>query len=225
MRLDVPDGEVIVLGAPELVAQMLDKLVANAVEFSTEGTSIVVRLERAGAEVRLSVENEGPLLPDAMREGLFDSMVSVRGDQMRGDQGGDAPHLGLGLYIVRLIAEAHGGQASAQNRGDGRGVVVTVVASVSRGRRRVSLSARRRRTLQLQELRRRHRLHAELIDQKRIRIGELVDARGQCGAYAVPLRPPRCAAGSGDPTMSRPAVAPPSCAIRTAKRDRRCRPW
>ena len=104
-----------------LIAQMLDKLVANAVEFSAAGTPIVVRLERGDTELRLSVENEGPLLPDAMRGRLFDSMVSVRGDQVS-----DAPHLGLGLYIVRLIAEAHRGRAMAQNRDDGRGVVVTV---------------------------------------------------------------------------------------------------
>jgi signal transduction histidine kinase len=48
-------------------------------------------------------------------------MVSVRGEQVS-----DAPHLGLGLYIVRLIAEAHRGSATAQNRDDGRGVVVSV---------------------------------------------------------------------------------------------------
>jgi two-component system sensor histidine kinase ChvG len=48
-------------------------------------------------------------------------MVSVRG-------GGDAgePHLGLGLYIVRLIAEFHGGSARAANRRNGDGVVITV---------------------------------------------------------------------------------------------------
>jgi len=80
-----------------------------------------VRLERGDTDLRLSVENEGPLLPDAMGGRLFDSMVSVRGDQAS-----DAPHLGLGLYIVRLIAEAHRGRAMAQNREDGRGVVVTV---------------------------------------------------------------------------------------------------
>jgi len=126
LQLELPPGEVMFNGAPELIAQMLDKLVANAVEFSVEGMPIVVRLERGDLELRLSVENEGPLLPDAMHGRLFDSMVSVRGDQ-RGDQGRDVPHLGLGLYIVRLIAEAHRGRATAQNRDDGRGVVVTVL--------------------------------------------------------------------------------------------------
>jgi dedicated sortase system histidine kinase len=122
LKLELPSGEVIFNGAPEMIAQMLDKLVANAVEFSAAGTPIVVRLERGDTELSLSVENQGPLLPDAMRGRLFDSMVSVRGDQVS-----DAPHLGLGLYIVRLIAEAHRGHAMAQNRDDGRGVVVTVV--------------------------------------------------------------------------------------------------
>jgi two-component system sensor histidine kinase ChvG len=121
LQLELPSGEVIFNGAPEMIAQMLDKLVANAVEFSAAGTPIVVRLERGDTELRLSVENEGPLLPDAMHGRLFDSMVSVRGDQAS-----DAPHLGLGLYIVRLIAEAHRGRAMAQNRDDGRGVVVSV---------------------------------------------------------------------------------------------------
>ena len=122
LQLELPPGEVIFNGAPEMIAQMLDKLVANAVEFNAAGTPIVVRLERGDTELRLSVGNEGPLLPDAMRGRLFDSMVSVRGDQVS-----DAPHLGLGLYIVRLIAEAHHGSATAQNRDDGRGVVVSVM--------------------------------------------------------------------------------------------------
>ncbi|MEO8738992.1 MAG: ATP-binding protein [Casimicrobiaceae bacterium] len=111
-------------GAPELIAQMLDKLIANAAEFGASGEThapIVVRLRRAEAAAEIEVENQGPPLPESMPGRLFDSMVSVRGDT-----GGDAPHLGLGLYIVRLIAEFHGGSASARNRADGRGVVVSV---------------------------------------------------------------------------------------------------
>ena len=69
----------------------------------------------------VEVENEGPLLPEGMRERLFDSMVSVRAQS-----GGETPHLGLGLYIVRLVAEFHGGGARAENRTDGKGVVVTI---------------------------------------------------------------------------------------------------
>jgi K+-sensing histidine kinase KdpD len=52
---------------------------------------------------------------------LFDSMVSVRPAEPAGE-----PHLGLGLYIVRLIAEFHGGAARAANRDDDRGVMVSV---------------------------------------------------------------------------------------------------
>jgi len=113
--------EVWIDGAPELIAQMLDKLVANAIEFGTPGAPIVVRMARVDLGVQLAVENEGPPLPAAMQGRLFDSMVSVRSDQ-----GGDAPHLGLGLYIVRLIAEFHRGRAVAANRADGRGVIVAV---------------------------------------------------------------------------------------------------
>jgi signal transduction histidine kinase len=51
---------------------------------------------------------------------LFESMFEQR--QGRDDK----PHFGLGLYIVRLIAEFHGGTAAAANRTDGSGVIFTV---------------------------------------------------------------------------------------------------
>ena len=56
----------------------------------------------------LAVENDGPPLPEAMVTRLFDSMVSLRApDAPRGEA-----HLGLGLYIVRLVAEFHGGRGA-----------------------------------------------------------------------------------------------------------------
>ena len=120
--LRVPSGEVPFYGAPELIAQMLDKLCANAVEFAEPATPIIVALKHEENAVALAVANEGPSLPAKMQGRLFDSMVSVR--QNRGD---GEPHLGLGLYIVRLIAEFHGGRASAANRDDVQGVTVSVV--------------------------------------------------------------------------------------------------
>ena len=116
-----PAAKMIVDGAPDLVAQMLDKLVANAVEFGKDG-AIELILAREGDDLLLAVGNEGPPLPAMQAGHLFDSMVSVRGG---GGEGGE-PHLGLGLYIVRLIAQFHGGSARAANRRDGTGVVITV---------------------------------------------------------------------------------------------------
>ena len=113
-ELSVPAEPVPLLGAPDLLAQMLDKLVENALDFAALGTSIRISL---GIDARLRVENQGPPLPDAIRESLFDSMVSLRGERS-----GAAPHLGLGLYIARLIAEFHGGSLRADNLPGGSGV-------------------------------------------------------------------------------------------------------
>ena len=102
----------IMRGSPELLIQLLDKLVDNAADFSAEGDTITVSLARDGDVLVLGVHNPGPPLPERMRSQLFDSMVSVR-------DGADDRHLGLGLYIAKLIAEGHGGEVSADNVADG----------------------------------------------------------------------------------------------------------
>jgi two-component system, OmpR family, sensor histidine kinase ChvG len=99
-----------VRGAPDLLAQMLDKLVENAVDFATLGTAVRVLLSCADERVSLRVENEGRALPEALRGSSFDSMQSLRSAPSAG-----VPHLGLGLYIARLIAEFHGGALRAEN--------------------------------------------------------------------------------------------------------------
>jgi dedicated sortase system histidine kinase len=93
-------------GSPELIIQMLDKLVENAVGFSGEGDEIAIRLIQESGKLLLSVTNPGPPLPGRMRSQLFDSMVSVRGNE-------SGKHLGLGLFIARLIAVGHGGTIKA----------------------------------------------------------------------------------------------------------------
>ena len=113
-ELSVPSQTVPVLGAADLLAQMLDKLVENAVDFAATGTAIRISL---GSDAALRVENQGPALPDAIRDSLFESMVSLRDERS-----GGVPHLGLGLYIARLIAEFHGGPLHAENLPGGNGV-------------------------------------------------------------------------------------------------------
>ena len=115
--VSVPERPVMLRGAADLYAQMLDKLAANAADFTDRDEPIRVRLDAQGS---LTVSNSGPLLPADMQGRLFESMVSGRSGSAA------EPHLGLGLYIVRLIAEFHGGQARAANREDGSGVVFRV---------------------------------------------------------------------------------------------------
>ncbi len=95
---------------PEAIAQALDKLVSNAVDFAEGESAIVLSLrpivESGAPMLSISVHNQGHALPAAMRESLFDSMVSVR--EHRASSG---THLGLGLYLVRLVGEFHGGRA------------------------------------------------------------------------------------------------------------------
>ena len=95
-------------GSPELLIQMLDKLVDNAVDFSQAGDVIKISLADQDDDLLLAVSNPGPALPEKMRTQMFDSMVSVRA-------GESSRHLGLGLYIAKLIAEGHGGRIAADN--------------------------------------------------------------------------------------------------------------
>ena len=108
-------------GSPELIIQMLDKLVDHAVDFSNDGDTLSIGLHTADEKLEISVMNPGAPLPEKMRTQMFDSMVSMR-------TGENTRHLGLGLYVARLIATGHDGTISANNV-DG-GVIFTVTLPV-----------------------------------------------------------------------------------------------
>ncbi len=115
-ELQPADAELPLNGSPDLIAQMLDKLISNACDFSPPEQPVTLRLSQQRDTIELVIGNSGPTLPREMQDNLFDSMVSLR--QARSDE----PHLGLGLYIARLIVAFHGGTISARNRSDGSGV-------------------------------------------------------------------------------------------------------
>ncbi|SFR91697.1 dedicated sortase system histidine kinase [Dyella sp. OK004] len=119
-RLDcvLPDGPLRLHCAPELIAQALDKLFDNALSFTPETGWLRLSLRASGDGAEIELANQGAPLPAAMHGRLFDSLVSLRDKATPGD----APHLGLGLYVVRLVAERHHGVALARNLEDGSGV-------------------------------------------------------------------------------------------------------
>lgn len=121
-ELDTPNNTIHVDGVPEYIAQLLDKLVANAVEFSYPDQPITVFCRALRDHAVIKVSNAGPFLPEEMKDRLFDSMISVRPQEKQRQ-----PHLGMGLHIARLISDFHGGQIRAENRQDREGVTVTVV--------------------------------------------------------------------------------------------------
>lgn len=115
-RAELPDEAVTLDGAPDLIVQMLDKLVDNAVDFTAAGALITVRLRLEALAAVIEVDNPGPPLPLHVEGRLFESLWQSRPDA------DSRPHFGLGLYIVRLIAKFHGGEAQASNLPDGSGV-------------------------------------------------------------------------------------------------------
>ncbi len=115
-----PDAAGQLTGQPELLAQMLDKLVDNAVDFSKPGARIELALYDDAEHYRIRVGNEGDTIPNELREQLFESMISHR--SVRDDK----PHLGFGLYIARLIATHHKGDISVSNTHDPTGVAFEV---------------------------------------------------------------------------------------------------
>jgi dedicated sortase system histidine kinase len=127
-ELKAPSQPLDVEGSPDLFAQLLDKLVANAADFSRPGSPVRIELARAGSAAQLVVVNAGPPLPAEVQGRLFESMISARTERA-----GDEPHLGLGLYIARLIAEFHGGTITAANLPDGSGVSVRLTFPLAPG--------------------------------------------------------------------------------------------
>lgn len=103
------------------IEQLLDKLIDNAVDFSGQGSTITVGLTTDGNNLTLFVTNQGPTIPPDMFENIFDSMVSVRASTVD-----NRLHFGMGLYVVRVIAEHHGGSVTAANLLNGNGVTIRV---------------------------------------------------------------------------------------------------
>jgi signal transduction histidine kinase len=93
---------VIVQADEERVLQLIDNLVGNALKFTPSGGRVTIGGFIDNNELRVSVADSGPGIPEEQRAKLFDRFWQARGTDRRG--------LGLGLPIAKGIAEAHGGR-------------------------------------------------------------------------------------------------------------------
>ena len=114
-----PPGPILANVADYRIEQMLDKLIDNAIDFHRANSPITIQLDTHRNTLQITVANRGPMLPPDVAGSLFESMVSRRASESE-------LHFGLGLYVVRVIAEQHGGSVRALNLIDGSGVAVMV---------------------------------------------------------------------------------------------------
>jgi len=107
-----------VQGKEGRLVQVFRNLIGNAVSFSPPDGRILVRAERLGPDVLLTVEDDGPGVPEGKLAAIFDRFYSER---PVGEKFGT--HSGLGLSISKQIVEAHGGAIWAENRQDADGQI------------------------------------------------------------------------------------------------------
>jgi signal transduction histidine kinase len=110
VRADVADALPPIRGDAERLRQVLTNLIDNAVKYSPAGDEVAVRARRENGRVLIEVSDHGPGIPFDQQRLIFEKFG--RADM----PGGSKPGTGLGLFIARSIAEAHGGTLDVRSR-------------------------------------------------------------------------------------------------------------
>ena len=119
------DGDVQGVWDEERIAQAVTNLIGNALKYGAPGTPVRVKVSEAadGQQVEVEVHNSGARISDQTLESLFEPLVRGAGPDPSGVS------LGLGLYVVREIAVAHGGKVNARSSDSGTVFTVTLPKS------------------------------------------------------------------------------------------------
>ena len=115
--LEQPGERVIVDGDELRLVQIVSNLLNNAARYTPGGGRIVLALERSGEEALVRVRDNGIGIAPELLQRVFD--IFVQAGQAAGAPGGRG--LGVGLTLVRRLAELHGGSVEAKSEGAGRG--------------------------------------------------------------------------------------------------------
>jgi CheY-like chemotaxis protein/nitrogen-specific signal transduction histidine kinase len=121
LSVQAEDGELLVLGDCDRLAQVFTNLLTNAAKYTDRGGTIRVTLTRDAAQAIVRVADSGIGIPESEVANVFDLFSQVRSHQGRTEGG-----LGIGLSLVRSIVALHGGRVDAHSEGIGRGSTFTV---------------------------------------------------------------------------------------------------
>ncbi|MFC5379464.1 sensor histidine kinase [Aquipuribacter nitratireducens] len=113
--------EVTVLGEEARLQQVLANLLGNARVHTPPGTTVTLRVERSGGDAVVTVADDGPGVPDGLRDSVFERFT--RGDSSRSRAAGST---GLGLSIVAAVVRAHGGTVASPAQARGAAFVVSL---------------------------------------------------------------------------------------------------
>jgi len=121
VRLELPEGNDVaeVRGNPALLRVLLRNLLDNSIKHTAPGTSVQVSITREAGGICLSVIDDGPGIPEQDREKVSERFYRPMGTQASGS--------GLGLSIVKRIAEVHDASLQIMPVSEGRGLRVTVI--------------------------------------------------------------------------------------------------
>jgi PAS domain S-box-containing protein len=119
----------LVQGDVNRLQQVVWNLLSNAIKFVPRGGHIAVRLTQADHAARIIVSDDGPGIDPAFLPHVFERFRQADSGSARAHSG-----LGLGLAIVRHLAELHGGSATVESDGNGRGAKFTVELPIEASR-------------------------------------------------------------------------------------------
>jgi PAS domain S-box-containing protein len=126
--VDLPDEPVRVDADPVRLAQIVDNLLSNASKYTDRGGGITLTVREAAEGVVLAVRDAGVGIAPENLQRVFELFTQVDTSMARAGGG-----LGIGLALVRQLAEMHGGHVRADSDGPGHGSTFTVVLPRSRG--------------------------------------------------------------------------------------------
>lgn len=118
-----------ILANPQLLYRAFENIIRNACFYTPNGTEVKIKCASANDNVVLTVEDDGPGVPEDMLEKIFEPFVRV--SKSREKQSGG---YGIGLAITKRAIEIHGGHIKAKNKSSGTGISMAVSLPIGSGK-------------------------------------------------------------------------------------------